>query len=331
MKKVPEKRLFQLFEQCKGKQIAVIGDVMLDRYILGKVARISPEAPVPVVEVQEESVRLGVAANVANNIANLGAKPLLFGVVGNDAESNEFYSLLSQRGFSDSGIIREMGRPTTVKTRIIAHNQHVVRADRESTADISDVAVGDLLNTLQYNAPKINGIIIQDYNKGVVTKSLIFQVIEFAKQHNCLITVDPKFNNFFEYKEVTVFKPNVAETQNALGFKLDSDDHIVSAGKLLLERLKCDNVLITRGADGMSLFSKDGSVRTVPTKVREIHDVSGAGDTAIGVLTLMLAAGADIVEAATIANYAAGVVCGEVGIVPIEPNKLIAAMKNDNA
>ena len=329
MKKITETRLLQLLEQCKGKRIAVVGDVMLDRYIWGRVARISPEAPVPVVEVQQESVRLGGAANVANNIANLGAIPLLFGVIGNDFDGKALKALLMEKGFSNAGIIQDSGRPTTVKTRIIAHNQHIVRADRELTNDIPDTIAKKLLKLLEKNIQSIHGIIIQDYNKGVITKSVIPSIIQFARRNDCPITVDPKFNNFFEYKKVTVFKPNIVETQNALGIRLDSNEQIREAGKILLKRLECDYVLMTRGAEGMSLFSGDGSERTVPAKAREIHDVSGAGDTVIGVLTAMLTAGADIVEAATIANYSAGVVCGEVGIVPIELQKLITAIKND--
>jgi len=329
MKTIKTNRLLHLLNRCKGKKIAVIGDVMLDRYIWGKVARISPEAPVPVVEVQEESMRLGGAANVANNIFSLGGIPVLFGVIGDDSAGIDLMRLLTEKKFEKFGIYVDKNRPTTLKTRIIAHNQHVVRADFEKTDDISDELAAQLVKKIHSLMGELNGIIIQDYNKGIITKSLIKQVIGLALKHDCLIAVDPKFNNFFEYKNVTLLKPNIAETQNALGFALDSDERITIAGRLLLERLHCKNVLITRGLEGMSLFSENGSERKVKTKARKIHDVSGAGDTVISTLTMILAAGGDIVEAATIANHAAGVVCGEVGIVPIDPEKLLESVEND--
>lgn len=330
MKTVKTNRLLHLLNRCKGKKIAVIGDIMLDRYIWGKVARISPEAPVPVVEVQEESMRLGGAANVANNIFSLGGVPVLFGIIGDDSAGTDLIKLLEEKKFEKFGIYVDKNRPTTLKTRIIAHNQHVVRADFESTDDISDELNAQLVQKLESLIGELSGVIIQDYNKGIITKSLIKQIIELAIKHDCPIAVDPKFNNFFEYKNVTLFKPNIAETQNALGFALDSDERITIAGRLLIERLHCKNVLITRGLEGMSLFSVNEAERKVKTKARKIHDVSGAGDTVISTLTMILAAGGDIVEAATIANHAAGVVCGEVGIVPIDPKKLLESVENDD-
>lgn len=326
---ITSKRLKQLLVACKDKRIAVIGDIMLDKYIWGKVSRISPEAPVPVVDVHNESIRLGGAANVANNIKNLGGIPLLFGVIGDDHAGSDIKILLKKEQFDTVGIHIAKSRPTTLKTRIIADNQQVVRTDFESTEDVSGNESEGLIRSLKETIHDIDGIILQDYNKGVVTKNVIEMAVGLALERNCPVSADPKFNNFFDYSGVTIFKPNVSETQNALGFGLDSEERVEIAGKLLIGRLKCKNVLITRGSEGMSLFAENGTVKKVKTKARVIHDVSGAGDTVIGTLTLMLAGGGDVVEAAAISNFAAGVVCSEVGIVPVTQEKLIDAVEND--
>jgi len=330
MKKINLKRLKQLLNACEHKKIAVIGDVMLDRYIWGRVSRISPEAPVPVVEVSEESMRIGGAGNVANNILSLHGNPLLFGIIGDDAAGKDVLSRLESKGLDTSCIVPDQDRPTTMKTRIIAHSQHVVRADFESKDDIPGDIENRLIKLLEEKIGDIQGIIIEDYNKGVVTKSLINKVMNIALENHCPVAVDPKFNNFFEYQNVTVFKPNLNETQNALGFMLDSDERIDLAGKMLLDRLKCEHVLITRGKEGLSLYSRNGFIGRVYTKARKIADVSGAGDTVIGTLSMIIAAGGDILEAATIANHAAGTVVAEVGIVPVKPEKIIESFQNDS-
>lgn len=317
-------RIQQLLTGIKEKRLAVIGDVMIDRYIWGNVSRVSPEAPVPVVEVESESTRLGGAANVANNITSLGARAFLIGIAGNDANGKELKQILDEQNTSSEGIIIDPSRPTTVKTRVIAHNQHVVRIDSEEKKDIDDTIQKKVLSILQNSIESIDGIIIEDYNKGVVVQQLIHAVIALAKKYNKVITVDPKFNNFFEYKNVSVFKPNIKETEEALGKKLRSEDNVLSAGKLLLERLQADNVLLTRSEKGMSLFEKNGAVTHIPTRAREVADVSGAGDTVIATLTAMLTAGATVKEAAILANMAGGIVVGEVGIVPIKPEQLLA-------
>jgi len=295
---------------------------MLDRYFWGSVARISPEAPVPVVEVDSESNRLGGAANVANNISSLGGTPLLMGVVGQDDSGRALKTIVADNGFPGDGILIDPSRPTTVKTRVIAHHQHVVRVDRETKDDIPADMRAKILDVLRRSASSLDAIIIQDYNKGVVTKELIHELVEFARQQNVIITVDPKFNNFFEYKNVTVFKPNRKETEEALGVRLGDQASIDRAGRALVERLKAEHVLLTLGERGMSLFDSDGAVTHVPTSARQVADVSGAGDTVISTLTMALAAGASIKEAAMLANVAGGVVCGEVGIVPITVDAL---------
>ena len=316
-------RVSELLGNCKNKRIAVIGDLMIDKYVWGTVARISPEAPVPVVEVNTETERLGGAANVANNIQSLGGIPVLFGVVGNDANGARLLQLVEQQGCTTEGIVTDESRPTTIKTRVIAHNQHVVRIDSEQKKEISAAIQEKILTVLRRIISGLDAIIFEDYNKGVLAASLIAQVIELARKNNTIVTVDPKFNNFFSYRNVTVFKPNIKEAEEALGRKLLTDADVDQAGKELLERLQAENVLITRGEKGMSLIDRSGAVVTVPTQAQKVADVSGAGDTVIAALTLALAGGATLHEAALLANHAAGVVVAEVGIVPIEPAALL--------
>ncbi|MCS7229619.1 MAG: D-glycero-beta-D-manno-heptose-7-phosphate kinase [Candidatus Kryptonium sp.] len=317
-----EERLHNLFKNFEKAKIAVIGDIMLDRYIWGNVSRISPEAPVPVVEVEDEDSKLGGAGNVANNIKSLGAFPLLIGVVGDDREGEILFELMREQGFNTGGIIIDSSRPTTVKTRVIAHNQHVVRIDRESKEPINYTIQERIKEIILQNVYEINAIIIEDYNKGVIVKNLIHDLVEIAKRFGIVITVDPKFDNFFEFKNVTVFKPNRKEVEDALGEKLDTEDKIIEAGKTILEKLKCEYLLLTRGEKGMTLFNKNGEIKHIPTKARKVADVSGAGDTVISTLTVALASGADIIESATLANYAAGIVVEEVGVVPVDREKL---------
>ena len=321
-------RIQTLFENLSGKRVAVLGDLMLDRYFWGAVTRISPEAPVPVVEVESESTRLGGAANVANNIASLGGTPFMVGVVGDDDSGRALTGIVAQSGFPDEGILVDATRPTTVKTRVIAHHQHVVRVDREVKHDIAEHVQVRLLDVLRRNAGTLDAIIIEDYNKGVVVKTLIKELVEFAKKNRIIITVDPKFNNFFEYKQVTVFKPNRKETEEALGVRLNDQTSVEQAGKALLQRLEAENVLLTLGERGMTLVEGGGQMTHVPTAARQVADVSGAGDTVISTLTMMLAAGGSIREASMLANVAGGIVCGEVGIVPINARELRESVSN---
>jgi D-glycero-beta-D-manno-heptose-7-phosphate kinase len=327
---ISNKRLNELKNGFGGKRIAVIGDMMLDGYFWGDVKRISPEAPVPVLEVEDEFFRFGGAANVALNILTLGATPIPVGVIGNDSYGNIFSSLLKEKNIEDNGIIIDNDRPTTTKTRVIANNQHVVRIDKESKAYISNKIESKISSYLESVLGKIDGIILQDYNKGILTPSLITKIISLANKKNILITVDPKFDNFFEYKNVTVFKPNRKETETVLGIRIKDNKDISSAGRNLLQKLNSEFVLLTLGEEGIAVFEKGDKERRMPTKARKVADVSGAGDTVISTLTIGLAAGADIYEACFLANYAAGIVCGEVGIVPIEKEKLFEIVLKDN-
>ncbi len=325
-----QKRLEELFKNFPKLRVAVVGDLMLDRYMWGTVGRISPEAPVPVVEVDSESTRLGGAANVANNIKSLGGTPILVGVCGNDNSGRQLQSIVAENGFPVDGILTDNDRQTTVKTRIIAHNQHVVRIDRETKVEISASIQKKLLDFLRGAIADIDAIIIEDYNKGVIVRDIIAPVISIANTAKKIVTIDPKFNNFFEYKHSTVFKPNRKEAEDVLGMKLQDDSSVEEAGKVLLGRLDAEHVLLTRGERGMSLFGKNGTVVHMPTKARKVADVSGAGDTVISTLTMVLAAGGTIEEAALRANHAGGIVCGEVGIVPIALESLSGAALNDH-
>ncbi|MBI4428340.1 MAG: D-glycero-beta-D-manno-heptose-7-phosphate kinase [Ignavibacteriales bacterium] len=331
MTTLTKQRLEKLFSGFAGKRIAIIGDLMLDRYYWGHVGRISPEAPVPVVEVESESTRLGGAANVAHNVASLGGVPLLMGVIGNDGGGVQLRKIVESSGFPTDGVVIDSSRPTTVKTRVIAHHQHVVRIDNETKEEISSSIQRRVVAVLEKELEALDGIILQDYNKGVLVKNLITEIVGLAKKGGKAIAVDPKFNNFFEYKNVTIFKPNRKETEEALGCRLNEWESIDKAGKEMLRRLQAENVLLTLGEKGMSLFERGDQVTHLPTRAIHIADVSGAGDTVVSTLAMVLASGGNIKEAATLANFAGGIVCGEVGIVPVDKQVLfdtVAAQMN---
>jgi len=330
MVKLSSERIKQLKSAFKGLKIAVIGDMMLDCYFRGDVKRISPEAPVPVIEIENEFFRFGGAANVVLNIQKLGGIAYAAGVVGNDNDGKIFNSLLQEAGILSAGIVTDDSRPTTAKTRVIADSQHIVRIDKESKKYISPEIEKKLLIYVSEQIKNIDGIILQDYNKGVLTTGLINKVIQIANENDKLITVDPKFNNFFEYKNVTVFKPNRKETEDILAVRLKSDEDIRKAGQTLLEKVKAKNILLTLGAEGIVVFEYGKPEKKMPTKARNVADVSGAGDTVIATLTMALAAGSDILEASYLANYAAGIVCEEVGIVPIEADRLFDVIGKEN-
>ena len=326
MTQFTEQRLNALLEAFTGKRIAVLGDLMVDRYYWGTVRRVSPEAPVPVVEVESESVRLGGAANVAHNIRSLGGAPLLIGLVGNDHPGEVLQDLVREQGFATHGVIPDPARPTTIKTRVIAQDQHVVRIDYESKQPCPPALRDQILDVIRKEISSLAGIVIEDYNKGVVTRELIGEVIELARAHHVIITVDPKFDNFLEFKHVTVFKPNRREAEEVLGGRLRTDADVERAGKRLLELLQAENVLLTRGEEGMSLFEANGGVAHAGTAADNVQDVSGAGDTVIATLTMALGSGASIREACALANCASGVVVGAVGIVPIQREELRSAV-----
>ncbi|MCZ7608851.1 MAG: D-glycero-beta-D-manno-heptose-7-phosphate kinase [Ignavibacterium sp.] len=330
MNKISSKRLLQLKNSIKGKRIAIVGDMMLDIYFWGDVKRISPEAPVPVLEVESEFYRFGGAANCALNINTLGGIAEPIGVIGYDNYGTIFNSLLNDQKINRNGIIEDDSRPTTTKTRVIADSQHIVRIDKENKEVLNKTIQNKIFDYMKNLIKSLDGIILQDYNKGVLSASMITQLIKLANKNDVIITVDPKFNNFFEYKNVTVIKPNRKEAEDILGMKIKTDIDISVAGSTLLKKLNAKNVLLTLGEGGIAVFERDKPEMRMPTKARKVADVSGAGDTVISTLTIALAAGADIYEASFLANYAGGLVCEEVGIVPIEIDKLFNTIIREN-
>lgn len=324
-----ESRAAQLIENFRGRRIAVVGDVMLDRYYRGAVSRISPEAPVPVVDIEEETEYPGGAANVAYNLRTLGATPLLLGVIGADSAGAGLRSLLINLGIDDDGLHVDADRPTTLKTRVIAASQHIVRVDWETRRTMSPLALKQMLRRLEERIADIDAVIIQDYNKGVVVRELIHGAIATARRHNVPVYVDPKSSNFFEYTGVTLFKPNRKEAEEALKRELRGPDSLCDGIQELLHRLECDHVVLTLGSEGMLLAQRDSDPIPIGTKAIQVADVSGAGDTVIATLATACAAGGTMLEAAIIANYAAGIVCEQVGTVPVGRDQLATTLADD--
>ncbi len=317
--------LKRFLDRFDGKRIIVLGDLMLDEYVWGKVIRISPEAPVPVVDVQRITYAPGGAAHVATKIADLGGQSLLFGVAGKDETGLRLREELEQRSIN-AGYILSTDRPTTRKTRIIAHSQQVVRVDQESRYAISEALALNLLKEIEQNIDGIDAVIISDYAKGITVAILVQGVISAARKRGKMTLIGPKDSECGKYKGATILTLNEGEANEAAGITITDEDSLAQAGKLLLEKLQCEAVLITRGEKGMSLFEATGATTHLPTFAREVYDVTGAGDVVIGTLALTLTAGASFAEAATIANYAAGVSVGKVGTAPITRRELEIAI-----
>lgn len=319
-------RLQEILENAQGKRIYVIGDVMLDKYLLGEVNRISPEAPVQVFDIKKSEHKFGGAANVSLNIKELGAEPFLVGVIGTDNEGTVLLSEMAKLNKNTAGMITESTRPTTTKTRVIADSHHLLRIDSESKNNISAESEKKILDLLKKDSGKIDIIILQDYNKGVLTQSLIEKVVKFANDNKIKVLVDPKFYNFFEYKNVFLFKPNRKELEEALGKKTNDIDEIKKLAEELIDKINCTYLVLTLGDKGVMLFEKSNGktkIEKIETVAREVADVSGAGDTVISTIAVCLAGGGTVSEAVKFANYAAGIVVEEVGIVPITKEKLL--------
>ncbi|RXK87931.1 D-glycero-beta-D-manno-heptose-7-phosphate kinase [Chlorobaculum sp. 24CR] len=314
----------QIFQSFKEKKIAVIGDVMIDKYIFGHVSRISPEYPVPVVDVTRESSRLGGAANVAVNTRALGAETLLIGVTGDDQERRNLTSLMAEHGLDPGMLVADSNRPTTCKTRILSQNHHITRVDYESRTPLNTKLEQQLLGMFTEIADSVDAVVLEDYNKGVLTPSLIASVIAICRERKTPVLVDPKLKGFFSYGGSTVFKPNLSELSAALGIPVANVDGDVEQACLrLVEKLNIESLVVTRSEKGMSVY--DGSFTHIPALSLDVADVSGAGDTVIGTLALGLASGLDLVTSTRIANLAANTVCQEVGAVPVRPDKLLSA------
>lgn len=319
--------LTQIVSNFKKAKILVVGDLILDQFIWGKVSRISPEAPVPVVWANSESFMPGGAANVANNIQSLKGKVDIVGVVGADNNGTILKKELAERGIDVSGVISDKTRPTTVKTRVIAHHQQVVRIDREKTEAINNLVVDNMVDSIKSKIAHIDALIIEDYGKGAILPRLLQQILPLSKKYKKIIVVDPKEEHFDYYQGVNLITPNHYEAEFATGIKITDEKSLKRVGKELMKKLGSEAVLITRGEDGMSLFEGSNKVTHIPTVAQDAFDVSGAGDTVAGVLTLALATGANMVEAAHISNYAAGIVVGKVGIAVVTPKELLERME----
>ena len=302
-----------LLEAMRGRRVLVLGDVMLDEFIWGRVGRISPEAPVPVVEVTGQSDHLGGAGNVAANVRSLGGATTLAGVIGRDDAGRRIEEALERTGIVSCLESSDAGRPTTVKTRVIAHGQQVVRTDREEKGDIAAEAEGALVASVRRELPSAEALVISDYQKGAVTASLLRKVLPLARRRRMPVLVDPKQRHFRRYRGVTVVTPNQIEAEEATGLSLREEGDLVAAGRRILSLLGCRAALVTRGEHGMSLFERGRKPVHVPAAAREVFDVTGAGDSVIATMALAVAAGATLPEAAVLANCAAGVVVGKVG------------------
>ena len=320
------KTYLRRFPQAK---ILVLGDLILDHYIWGTVNRVSPEAPVPVVHVNSESYRMGGAANVYHNIVTLGGQAELCGVIGQDADGKHILQGISLPSQSSSGVFVDKTRPTIKKTRVIAHNQQIVRFDVEQRNEVSPAIERKVIRHVASRLPDLSCIVISDYAKGLITEELMRQVKELAKPFGVPIIVDPKVEHMSYYDGVTAITPNHFEAKQAAGFLPTQDIAIAQIGRLLQQRLHCEAVVVTRGEEGMSIFERNGHTWTIPAVARQVYDVTGAGDTVISTLALALSVKAPIADAAFLANQAAGIVVGMVGTATVTRLQLQQVLTHD--
>jgi rfaE bifunctional protein kinase chain/domain len=321
-------QLIQAVELFPQFRVLVVGDLILDVFIWGKVKRISPEAPVPVVEVNRETHLLGGAANVVHNLAALGGNVLVAGMIGDDAAGSQIYGLLKELDVPTPGVIPEPDRPTTIKTRIIAHHQQVVRFDREWRSTPQSASRTAMLTYIGECLPTIGAIIVSDYGKGVITSDLMDGLRDLTAGTEILLIVDPKPQNLDLYRQVTLITPNNAEASAMSGIPIEDENSLIQAGEGLLERLGCRMLLVTLGESGMALFQKDMPMTTIATVARRVYDVTGAGDTVVSAIALALLAGLSPADAATLANIAAGIVVGEVGTATVAASRLIQTIQD---
>jgi D-beta-D-heptose 7-phosphate kinase/D-beta-D-heptose 1-phosphate adenosyltransferase len=326
MSQLTKTRAAEILQNLRDRYVVVLGDVMLDEFVWGDVTRISPEAPVPVVDVRRESMHLGGAANVLANLVALGARGSVVGVVGNDIAGRKLQTGLRDLGVQDQYLLVDESRPSTTKTRIIAHSQLVVRADRESRSPVTGKLEEKIVSSLKDALKQADAFVVSDYDKGVVTPSILREILPVAYEQ-VPVLVDPKLRNFNSYRPATLVTPNHLEALRMSGSEDHSDDGSHHAAKVIREKLGCDAVLITRGDRGMMLLEGDGQPVFVETAAREVYDVTGAGDTVIATLAGALATGATMLEAATLANHAAGIVVGKVGTATASADELLSTFE----
>lgn len=329
MKRYKYSTLKNIVKKFKEKRLVVIGDLLLDQYIWGDVSRISPEAPVPIVWVKDDEFMPGGACNVANNLAKLGAQVSIIGIIGRDEKGDMLKNLLKDKNISTEGIITDRQRSTILKTRVMARHQQVVRIDRENVAEVENRHLSMIRDYLKQNIRDIDGVIIEDYGKGMITPALLKIVVPLAKKHNKIIAVDPKESHFSYYKGVSVITPNHHEAAKAVGFSINNSEQLKQAGMRLMRKLKTEVILITLGEEGMMVFENNKNPRRIPTLAQEVFDVSGAGDTVIAVYTLSVVSGASPIIAAHIANCAAGIVVGKIGAAVVDKEELFDRLKRE--
>jgi D-beta-D-heptose 7-phosphate kinase/D-beta-D-heptose 1-phosphate adenosyltransferase len=322
------KKLARFIPEFKNQNILIIGDLMLDSFVWGKVSRISQEAPVPVVEVTRETNALGGAGNVANNITSLGGRATVIGVIGDDIIADRMMEELRNGGINTDNIVRDSSRPTITKTRIIAQHQQVVRVDKELKGEFAAGIVDGILSEINEVAADADAIIISDYGKGVINRRVLESAIKLSRRYKVPITVDPKIEHFLSYKKVSCITPNFSEAVAGMrSGEPRTEKDVLELGKKILKALGSESVLITRGEKGMTLFEPGNKITHIPTRAKEVYDVTGAGDTVIAALTLALAAKADYAEAAEISNFAAGIVVGKLGTATVNPTELGKAVR----
>lgn len=320
-------RIAQITDSMGKGRILILGDIMLDEYMFGSVNRISPEAPVPVVEIDSSRLLLGGAANVAANVRSLGVEPILVGTMGDDDASTKLKRLLAEKSISSDFILFDETRQTTIKTRIMAHGQQVVRADREDRHELNEEMEGRVMNRLHELIDDIDAVLISDYGKGLITRSLLESVVGLCLSRDRFVGVDPKETHFRNYKQVSVITPNHHEAGFAFGRRIQTEEDLNAVGNGLLKQLQARSILVTRGAEGMSLFQRDHKPIHIPTFARQVYDVTGAGDTVIATFVSAVCAGADLVEAAMVANAAAGLTVREVGTATVTPYQIRAELE----
>ncbi|RKZ01866.1 MAG: D-glycero-beta-D-manno-heptose-7-phosphate kinase, partial [Candidatus Hydrothermota bacterium] len=316
----------RFIEKFKDLRVAVIGDLILDEYLFGEVERISPEAPVPVAAIQGRRINPGGAANVALNLRALGSDVELFGIVGRDTPGRELLDLLSERGIGVEGILEVPDRPTTLKTRVISQGQQMIRLDREVTSPIDEGLAEDILNRVREGLDDIDAVIFQDYNKGLLTAHLITRSIGLFGER--LKAVDPKLDNFFTYRGVDVFKPNIRELQRATGIKIKNDAELLDIMRRVRNQIRARYLVVTRGEKGILVQSDDELIK-IPSLKREVFDVTGAGDTVISIMVLGLAAGLSIVESTLLSSIGAGIEVGKFGAATVSPEELLEIIQKD--
>jgi len=319
--------LIQAVRSFRNKRILVMGDLMLDRFIWGAVSRISPEAPVPVVEIQKENTRLGGAANVASNIRSLGGIPIPVGVIGNDSEGDRLREEFRLIGSPVGGLVVDKGRPTSIKTRIIAHHQQICRTDREDRSPLSAAIQAQVVRKFDGALSSADAVIVSDYAKGLISPPLLRRTLPRAKSLHKIVCVDPKMRTFAAYRPATVITPNTAEAEHAAGISISGTRDLLRAGRKILSMSGIEHLLVTRGEEGMALFESGSRVTYIPTVAKEVFDVTGAGDTVISTIALSLTAGLSILESAVLSNIAAGIVVGKLGTASVTPDELISAIR----